>query len=113
MLGAEAAFSGRFFGQGPMSEIEQTGLPSGVIAVVKRGCPTCALVEPVLESLDRSLSLTVYCQDDPAFLRQGQVWPMKVEKCQDSRKGVDLLLKQPRSGRSKVSEDHVSSSSTN
>ncbi len=67
MLGAEAAFSGRFFGQGPMSELIQKGLPSGVIAVVKRGCPTCALVEPVLESLDRSLSLTVYCQDDPAF----------------------------------------------
>ncbi len=44
-------------------------LPDGVVAVVKRDCPTCATVEPVLGQLARALGdrLTVYSQDDPAF----------------------------------------------
>jgi hypothetical protein len=44
-------------------------LPDGVVAVVKRDCPTCATVEPVLAQLSRALGdrLTVYSQDDPAF----------------------------------------------
>lgn len=45
-----------------------TVLPDGLVAVVKRDCPTCTLVAPVLAELaaggDR---LTVYCQDDPSF----------------------------------------------
>ncbi len=45
-------------------------LPEGLIAVVKRDCPTCALVEPVLQELERrSGELTVYVQDDPSFPR--------------------------------------------
>lgn len=36
----------------------------GLVAVVKRDCPTCALVAPVLAGLP---GLTVYSQDDPAF----------------------------------------------
>jgi hypothetical protein len=36
----------------------------GLVAVVKRDCPTCLLVEPVLAELP---GLTVYTQDDPAF----------------------------------------------
>ncbi|MBW0103224.1 thioredoxin family protein [Pseudonocardia sp. KRD-291] len=36
----------------------------GLVAVVKRDCPTCVLVAPVLASLP---GLTVYSQDDPAF----------------------------------------------
>jgi hypothetical protein len=42
-------------------------LPDGWVAVVKRDCPTCALVEPVLQQLASAGELTVYSQDDPAF----------------------------------------------
>jgi hypothetical protein len=35
-------------------------LPDGLVAVVKRECPTCVLVEPVL----RQLGAAVWCQDD-------------------------------------------------
>jgi hypothetical protein len=44
-------------------------LPDGLVAVVKRECPTCVLVEPVLGQLAAALKegLTVYSQDDPSF----------------------------------------------
>ncbi len=44
-------------------------LPDGVVAVVKRDCPTCTLVAPVLAAVARrsDLALTVYSQDDPTF----------------------------------------------
>ena len=42
-------------------------LPSGLVAFVKRECPTCELVVPVLRELAREGQLTVYTQDDPAF----------------------------------------------
>ena len=45
-------------------------LPDGLVAIVKRDCPTCQLVVPVLAELrDASDAphLTVYTQDDPAF----------------------------------------------
>jgi hypothetical protein len=42
-------------------------LPEGVVAFVKRDCPTCALVAPVLAQLAARVPLTVYTQDDPAF----------------------------------------------
>jgi hypothetical protein len=43
-------------------------LPEGVTAVVKRECPTCALVVPVLRELRaRGVALTVVSEDDPAF----------------------------------------------
>ena len=43
-------------------------LPDGIVAVVKRDCPTCTLVAPVLAELDkRGTGITVYTQDDPAF----------------------------------------------
>ena len=38
-------------------------LPDGLVAVVKRDCPTCQLVEPVL----RALGAAVWCQDDPTW----------------------------------------------
>jgi hypothetical protein len=38
-----------------------------VVAFVKRECPTCALVAPVLAELAKHVPLTVYTQDDPAF----------------------------------------------
>jgi len=39
-----------------------------LVAVVKRDCPTCRLVAPVLAQLaDAGVALTVYSQDDPTF----------------------------------------------
>ena len=42
-------------------------LPSGLVAFVKRDCPTCELVEDVLEEIAAESKLTVYTQDDPKF----------------------------------------------
>jgi hypothetical protein len=43
-------------------------IPDGLVAVVKRDCPTCALVVPVLRALaDAGAVLCIYSQDDPAF----------------------------------------------
>jgi hypothetical protein len=42
-------------------------LPSGIVAFVKRDCPTCELVAPVLRELGKRIELTVYTQDDPDF----------------------------------------------
>jgi hypothetical protein len=39
----------------------------GLVAVVKRDCPTCVLAAPVLGALARDGGLTVYTQDDPSF----------------------------------------------
>lgn len=44
------------------------GLPNdGLVIVAKRDCPTCVLVEPVMQSLDRAGALAVVSQDDPGF----------------------------------------------
>ena len=44
------------------------GLPNdGLVIVAKRDCPTCVLVEPVMQSLDRAGPLAVVSQDDPTF----------------------------------------------
>ncbi len=42
-------------------------LPDGLVAVVKRDCPTCELVAPVLGDLHERAGLTVITQDDPEF----------------------------------------------
>ncbi len=43
-------------------------LRDGLVAIVKRDCPTCVLVEPVLRELaDRGDGIVVYTQDDPSF----------------------------------------------
>lgn len=39
----------------------------GLVAVVKRDCPTCVLVAPVVAQLAAEQGLTVYSQDDPGF----------------------------------------------
>ena len=47
-----------------------SALPSeftGYIAVVKRDCATCRLIEPALRALQGSKKLLLYSQDDPAF----------------------------------------------
>jgi len=42
-------------------------LPPGLVAFVKRECPTCSLVAPVLARLAGETTLTVFSQDDPSF----------------------------------------------
>jgi len=42
-------------------------LPSGLVAFVKRDCPTCETVAPVLGQLAKAGALTIYSQDDPEF----------------------------------------------
>src|SRR5689334_19195616 len=43
-------------------------LPDGLVAVVKRECPTCQLTAPLLAEMQRAgLPLAVYSQDDPNF----------------------------------------------
>ena len=39
----------------------------GLVAVVKRDCPTCVMAAPVLGDLARKEALAVYTQDDPSF----------------------------------------------
>lgn len=46
---------------------ERPALPSGLVAFVKRSCPTCELVAPVLGEIAARTKLTIYSQDDPAF----------------------------------------------
>ena len=42
-------------------------LPDGLVAFVKRDCPTCVMVAPVLAALQGTVPLTVFTQDDPSF----------------------------------------------
>ncbi len=39
----------------------------GLLVVVKRDCPTCAMVAPVLAQLAQAAEVEVYSQDDPGF----------------------------------------------
>jgi thiol-disulfide isomerase/thioredoxin len=39
----------------------------GLVAVVKRDCPTCVLAAPVLAELAAQGGIVVYTQDDPSF----------------------------------------------
>lgn len=50
-----------------MTKPSAPALPAGIVAFVKRDCPTCTLVAPVLAELGGRVELTVYSQDDPAF----------------------------------------------
>ena len=42
-------------------------LPDGLVAFVKRDCPTCELVGSVLADVEMRAGLTTYTQDDPTF----------------------------------------------
>ena len=50
-----------------MSLNESPTLPEGLVAVVKKDCPTCELIIPVLIGLEKETQLTVFTQDDPDF----------------------------------------------
>ena len=63
-------------------------LPDGLVAVVKRDCPTCQLVTPVLAELRHTSDappLTVYTQDDPTF-------PPDLDPVDDTGLAVSLAL---------------------
>ena len=47
----------------------KTDLPDGLVAIVKRDCPTCTLVAPVLAQLRSTYpgTVTIFSQDDPEF----------------------------------------------
>ena len=59
-------------------------LPNGLVAFVKRDCPTCELVSPVLAELAKSTPLTVFTQDDPTF-------PDGVERVDDTALDASFL----------------------
>lgn len=42
-------------------------LPDGIAVIVKRDCPTCVMVEPVLQELAAVGPITIISQDDPQF----------------------------------------------
>jgi hypothetical protein len=42
-------------------------LPDGLVVFVKRACPTCELVAPVLREIAARGGLSVFTQDDPSF----------------------------------------------
>ena len=50
-----------------MTETTAPPLPDGLVAIVKRDCPTCVLVDPVLAELEAATGVSVYSQDDPSF----------------------------------------------
>lgn len=51
-----------------MNNFETDSAFDGVIAVVKKDCPTCEMVAPVLVQLERGpIHFLVYSQDDPRF----------------------------------------------
>jgi hypothetical protein len=50
-----------------MPDPSQAPLPDGLVVFVKRDCPTCELVVPVLAELAADPGLTILTQDDPAF----------------------------------------------
>jgi hypothetical protein len=50
-----------------MSRPNAPRLPDGLVAFVKRDCPTCVLVAPVLQGVANQVELAVYSQDDPSF----------------------------------------------
>ncbi len=59
-----------------MARPDRPSLPDGFVAVVKRDCPTCELVQPVLAQLVRSATLAaIVTQDDPDFPDLGGAVP--------------------------------------
>ena len=60
-------------------------VPDGFVVVVKRDCPTCTLVVPVLRDLAARSTLHVFSQDDPTF-------PEGIATADDTALGVSFAL---------------------
>ena len=74
-------------------------LPEGLVVFVKRECPTCELVVPVLRELAEQRGLTVIVQDDPAFppglaprhdADLALSWHAKIEAVPSRKRGQDV-----------------------
>jgi hypothetical protein len=64
---------------------------SGIVAVVKRDCPTCALVEPVLTDLvERGVILTIHREDDDAGLEAS--WHLGIETVPTLVRGDERIV---------------------
>ena len=50
-----------------MPNTKTAPLPDGLVAVVKKDCPTCVLVAPVLAEMAERIGVSVITQDDPNF----------------------------------------------
>ncbi|MBW2393497.1 MAG: thioredoxin family protein [Deltaproteobacteria bacterium] len=50
-----------------MPDPSQAPLPDGLVVFLKRDCPTCEFVIPVLKELAARPGLTLFTQDDPTF----------------------------------------------
>lgn len=50
-----------------MSTDAKPTLPDGLVAFVKKDCPTCVEIESVLADLSQRAHITIYTQDDPSF----------------------------------------------
>ena len=55
--------------------MSETELPAGFVAFIKKDCPTCLLIEPVLRQMAGACGVTIYCQDDPEFPKDLPVQP--------------------------------------
>lgn len=74
---AAGRIGGSFSGQTTMDGAMTDQLPrDGLVAVVKRDCPTCVMAAPVLGELARVGGLTVVTQDDPSF---PEVVPQRID----------------------------------
>ncbi len=63
--------------EGVTVEVSTAPIQSGLVAVVKRDCPTCELVAPLLRQIAGSATpLAVYVQDDPGFPDLGSDSPI-------------------------------------
>ncbi len=64
-------------------------VPDGLVAVVKRDCPTCVTVTPALVALASGPGLTIVSQDDPSFPMEGVVDDTELEV--SWRLGIDTV----------------------
>lgn len=49
-----------------------SNISDGFVIVVKKDCPTCTLIEPVIKQLSDKFELAIFSQDDPAFPNGGE-----------------------------------------
>ena len=96
----------------PDNDVPGNGMPQdGLVAVVKRDCPTCVMTAPVLGELARRAGLTVFTQDDPTFpetvpARDADLGARRLAPSQDrGRADPDPLRRRPRGRRAPIGWD--------
>ena len=63
----------------------------GLVAIVKRDCPTCVMTAPVLGELATRAGLTVYSQDDPAFPETVPAREVDLDLDVSHRLGIEIV----------------------